>query len=97
MVTIKNDRLFILEKEGNWIEFPKRVNHMHRDCLEDYADRRNVEFRNVESIVNSVKCAVFYNIDDSMLVGYLPDKITDEQSYQLDALSLLALDNVNHI
>lgn len=97
MISIKENRVLILEDNGIWVKYPKKVGFMHRDCYEDYACKKNLLDFSISNIVKKTHCVAISNLDDKTILGYFPNELTEEQLYQLDLLSTLSLDDVQYM
>lgn len=84
MKNIFDYRMVILDDEAQIIFYTTDLG-MHQDCLNDFAKRKNYQFSNIEDIVRKGN-VIFYNAGSNMLVIYLPNKLTENQLYQLDYL-----------
>ncbi len=97
MVSLKDNRVVILEENGHWVSYPSQVGFMHRDCIEDFADKKGLRYSDVDTVVKQTKSAIFEILNESTVVGFIPDSISDDQLYQLDAFALLGLDDVKYM
>ena len=42
MISMKEYRILILEEEGIFKKYQKKVGYMHQDCLDDYAAKKHL-------------------------------------------------------
>lgn len=97
MISIKENRVLILEDSGIWVKYPKEVGFMHRDCYEDYADKKNLLEASISNIVKKTHCVAINNLDDKTILCFFPNELTEEQLYQLELLSTFSLDDVQYM
>lgn len=97
MVSLKENRMLILEKDGEWVDYLRVPGYLHEDCLRNYAKRKQLENNSIEHIIKKEQSAIIYIINEKTLLGFLPAKITDEQMYQLDLFTTTCLNDVEYL
>lgn len=97
MVSIKENRTIILERNGNYKEYKKETGILHQNNLDEYAKGNQLEYSNVENIISKTGCIIFRNINDTTLLCDLPNELTDEQLYHLEIFSELFLSEVEYM
>lgn len=98
MIKIKENRLFVLEEDGNWVNYLKEVGTMHDDCLINYCKRKELEITStIPEMIGSTNSIIFYNVSDDVIIVYLPSVLSDEQLYQLELFDEEELMNVTYL
>lgn len=75
-------RLMILDKEANMVKYSFDFG-MHQTCLDDFALKNWYEYSSEEFLVNAGN-VIFKNAGLDILLVYLPEKLSEEQLYQMD-------------
>lgn len=97
MVSIKENRTLILQKDGSYKEYKKKTGVMHQDCLDDYAKVNELKYSNIKYIINECGCIIFRNLDLAMLLCDMPSDITDEELYQLELFATFNLEDISYM
>lgn len=82
------DKVIIIDKEEMHV-FKKEFEKNHQCYLDDYAKDNNYEYPTIEYLSKCGNC-VFEIIgpiqDENYIIGFLPEKLTDMQLYNLELL-----------
>lgn len=97
VISIEEIRALILEKNGSWVPYRKKVGFMHQACLEDYANKKRLLNASIDNIIKQESCIIIRNLDNVTIVCDMPEKLSDEQLYQLELLSTFSLDGVTYM
>src|SRR5574344_3050885 len=97
MISLNGKKLLILEKDGEWVNYPYITGFLHQDCLNLYLKMKNRIDEPIEKVVDEEQCAIIYNINNRTIIGYLPKNISDEQLYQLELFSTNCLDDIKYM
>lgn len=95
MERISDNRIIILNREGEFINYPKKTGQMHQDCLDLFSKKQGYSYSTIDEIVNNGN-AVFYNVENGYACAYLPKKLEDEQLYKLDLMTLF-MDDIDYM
>lgn len=87
MKKIAQNRLTILKADGTWGDYPIKIGENHQECIDKFCKKENYPYSNIETIVQNNNC-VFYNINNGIVVVFLPKNITENQYFELDLASL---------
>ena len=90
-------RIMCLDKEGIWTSSAENDNASLRNFIENYADKNHIVQATPKEIVSKTKSALFINVDDFFIYGYLPNELTEEQKQQLNIFSEFSLDSFKYM
>lgn len=97
MIQVKENRLLILEENGDWISYKKEIARVHDDCMKDYCEKKGLNSLNIFTVIKNTNSVILYNISDDVIVVYLPSRLTDEQLYQLELLADIEFSEVSYL
>lgn len=97
MIKLRENKLFIIEEDGYVITYSKEDEKSYRECLEEYGNRNELVIKTEENLVKKLGCIIIKNINDKSLMMHMPEKLSDDQIYQLDLFSSMSLDKVKVI
>ena len=79
---ILEDRVVILDVDGNVIEYPVYSSGQHQECYESFAREKGYEFCGFRYLVS--KGNGVFAVGNKMLVVSLPENLNELQLYMLD-------------
>lgn len=82
MKNILDYRMVILDKDANIIEYSTFFG-MHQTCLDDFAKKGGYDYSRYDYLAMNGN-VIFANVGLNILVVFLPNKLSDDQLYQMD-------------
>lgn len=84
---ITDKRLLIIDSNGDKYSEPIVIGRQHQEIIDDYAKQKGYDYSNVEYVTKKGN-VIFYNVNHNYFATYMPEKLTDEQLYQLELLDM---------
>ena len=84
---ITDKRLLIIDKDGDIFSEDTTIGKQHQEILDDFAKSKHYDYSNID-YVTKMGNVVFYNVNHNYFATYMPEKLTDEQLYQLELLDM---------
>lgn len=76
-------RLVIIDNEGEINKYPFSFGMQHKDCQDDYAEKKGYDYSGLDYLVGKGNC-IFYNCGENIVVAKLPSILDEKQLYTLD-------------